>query len=211
MNTLGYIVEKWNLDIAGRQPIEIPNTGRGDLARLFGELGFLVGAEIGVEQGLFAEELCRGNPGGLVYGVDAWRAYSDYRDHVSQAKLDGFLEATKERLSDYNWRPIRRFSMDALDDFEDGSLDWVYIDANHELPFVINDIIGWSAKVRRGGIVSGHDYRENRRFDTRMHVVYAVNCYTRSYRIKPWFLLGTKDILPGEVRDTARSWFWVKR
>jgi len=210
VNTLGYIVEKWSLNIDARSPIEIPNTGRSDLARLFGELGFTIGVEIGVEQGLFAEELCQGNPNGLVYGVDAWQAYSDYRDHVSQAKLDGFFEDTLARLSSYNWRPIRGFSMDAVNNFRNGALDWVYIDANHELPFVLNDIIEWSKKIRRGGIIAGHDYRKSVRADTRNHVVYAVNCYTQSYRIKPWFLLGTKKMVPGEVRDTARSWFWVK-
>ena len=210
MSTLGYVLNKWDIDAEARSPIAIPNVGRNDLARLFGELEFSVGVEVGVEQGLFAEVLCQSNPDGRVYGVDSWQAYHGYRDHVSQDKLDGFLEATRERLKNYNWQPIRKFSMEAAEDFENGSLDWVYIDANHELPFIINDIIAWSKKVQKGGIVSGHDYRKSKRLDTRNHVTYAVDCYTQSYRIKPWFLLGRKGKLPDEVRDDARSWFWVR-
>ena len=86
----------------------------------------------------------------------------------------------------------------------------VYIDGNHTLPYVINDLIEWSKKVRVGGIVSGHDYRKSKRIITQNHVVYAVHCYTESYRINPWFLLGRKAQMEGEVRDDNRSWMWVK-
>ena len=48
--------------------------------------------------------------------------------------------------------------MDAVKDFADRSLDFVYIDANHEPQFVEEDIREWSKKVKVGGIVSGHDY-----------------------------------------------------
>ena len=109
-----------------------------------------------------------------------------------------------------NYRIIRKLSMEAVKEFEDGSLDFVYIDGNHTLPYVIRDIIEWARKVRVGGMVTGHDYRESVRLKSNNHVVHAVNCYTRSYRIQPWFLFGRKAKLPGEVRDNSRSWGWVK-
>jgi predicted O-methyltransferase YrrM len=40
----------------------------------------------------------------------------------------------------------------------DGSLDFVFIDANHEYECILEDIKLWTPKVRSGGIVSGHDY-----------------------------------------------------
>jgi len=161
--------------------------------------------------GLYSEVLCRENPQADIYGVDPWRAYRAYRDHVGQEKLDGFLETTKRRMAPYkNYTILREFSMNAAKHFEDGSLDFVYVDGNHTLPYVINDIIEWSKKVRVGGIVSGHDYRKSKRVVTQNHVVYAVYCYTQSYRIRPWFLLGRKAKIPGEVRDSNRSWVWVK-
>jgi len=37
-------------------------------------------------------------------------------------------------------------------------LDFVYIDANHNYEFVINDIRLALTKIKKGGIISGHDY-----------------------------------------------------
>lgn len=207
--TLDFICNHYHLDPAARTPIEIPNVGRDDLAHLFGQLGFTRGAEIGTEQGVYAEVLCKANPGVMLYCVDAWQTYKGYRDHVSQEKLDCFYETTQRRLTPYAVEFIRAFSMDAVKQFEDKSLDFVYIDANHELPFAMFDLLEWSKKVRPGGIVAGHDYYQSTRQDTKNHVVYAVDAYVRSYRIKPWFLLGTKAKVDGEVREKSRSWFWV--
>lgn len=211
MNTLEIIAGKYNLDLTQRSPIEIPNVGRNGLAVLFNELDFKVGVEVGTEQGLYAEVLCKSNPDALLYCIDPWKHYTGYRDHVNQEKLDNFYEITKERVAKYNCRLMREFSLDAVTTFGSGSIDFVYIDGNHELPFVMNDLIEWSKCVKIGGIVAGHDYRENKSLDTHNHVIHAVNAYTGAYRISPWFLLGTKAIVPGQARDRPRSWMWVKR
>jgi predicted O-methyltransferase YrrM len=42
--------------------------------------------------------------------------------------------------------------------FEDESIDWVFIDADHSYPSVRADIAAWAPKVRPGGLLSGHDY-----------------------------------------------------
>ena len=209
-DALDCIVGKYKIDLNKKSPIEIPDVGRDNLAHLFAELGYKRGVELGVERGAYTEVLCKANPHATIIGIDAWKAYKGYRDHVTQSKLDGFYQETLERMQKYNCFFLREYSMDALSNFKDEELDFVYIDANHEFPYVANDIIEWSKKVRNGGIVSGHDYRKSRRSNTRNHVVYVVDAYTLSYRIKPWFLLGSKAKIPGQVRDEARSWFWVK-
>lgn len=201
MDTLNYILQRFNIDLSvKRMPIDIPIT-RLDLARLFTELDFKVGAEIGVEQGEYTEALCRANPQAKIYGVDSWQSYSGYREHVSQDKLDRFYEETRERLKLYKYRPMRRFSMDAVQDFDDNSLDFVYIDANHDFQHVVNDLAEWSKKVRTGGIISGHDYRKTKN-NAPFHVVQAVQGFTDAYRISPWF------VLRGDHR--AASFMWVK-
>jgi hypothetical protein len=210
-DNIKFVLDKYGLEPVPRRPTVIPNVDRVDLARLFAELNFQAGAEIGVERALYSRVLCRENPQAAVYGIDPWQKYRDYREHVPQSKLDGFYREVQERMAPYpKFQPVRKFSMDALGDFEDGELDFVYIDGNHALPFVINDIIEWSKKVRIGGIVSGHDYRKSKRIISTNHVVYAVHCFTESYRLFPWFLLGRKAIIPGERRDDNRSWMWVK-
>lgn len=53
---------------------------------------------------------------------------------------------------------IRKTSLEAAKDFEDGSLDAVYIDAEHDEESVRADIRAWRPKIKRGGILSGHDF-----------------------------------------------------
>ena len=55
-------------------------------------------------------------------------------------------------------RKLKMKSVDALAHFPDGSLDFVYIDADHHYAFVSADIRAWKSKLRRGGILAGHDY-----------------------------------------------------
>lgn len=211
MNTLDYIINRYNLTINSHSYTEIPNAGRDNMAALFGDLGLRVGVEVGVEQGLYSEVLCQANPGLHLYCVDAWEAYKGYRDHVGEERLQNFYDLTQQRLAPYNATLIRKFSMDAVKDFDDESLDFVYIDANHELPWVMDDIYYWDKKVRPGGIISGHDYYQSKRMYTKCHVKYAVDAYVLAFRVKPWFIWGSQAKNPGEIRDTSRSWMWIKQ
>jgi hypothetical protein len=88
--------------------------------------------------------------------------------------------------------------MDAVRDIELESLDFVYIDGNHSFDYVMQDLIEWSKRVRRGGIVSGHDYYHFRNAG----VVEAVDVYTHCHGIKEWFLTNEQK---------SKSFFWVKR
>lgn len=210
MDTLAYIIDKYSLEIRPKGPTEIPNTGRDDLPELFRELGYNRGAEIGVQRGLYSEVLCEGLPGADLFFVDAWKAYRGYREKVTQAHMDRFWEEAQQRLQPYACTIIQAFSMEAVQQFEDASLDFVYIDANHMIPWVIDDICAWRKKVRSGGIVAGHDYYASKRINTIIHVTYAVHCVIQSYRIHPWFVVGLRRELPGRTRDPSRSWFWVR-
>ena len=172
---------------------------REKLAEYFAELGFKKGVEIGVEQGKFTEVLCK--TGLEVYAIDAWKSHRGYRDHVNQEKLDGFLEKTKERLSSYDCHVIKGFSMDIVKQFEDESLDFCYIDANHSFRYIAEDIYEWSKKVRKGGIVSGHDYSvvTDKHGLNACHVKYVVDAWVEAKEIE---LFTTKERTP--------SWFYIK-
>lgn len=211
MNTLDYILKKYSIGSDGKLPIEIPNTNRRSLARLFHELNFGVGVEVGTFRGKYLYILCQSNPQMKIYGVDSWRVYNDYPDLSEQKTFDLLYEQTKERLAHFsNCELIRESSMDAVKKFKDESLDFVYIDANHEDPYITEDIVEWSKKVKSGGIVSGHDYYRSKRKNRKFMVIEATHKYTKDNNIKPWFVLGLKVRIPGFVRDTCRSWFWVK-
>ncbi len=206
-NALDYLAKKYGLNLEQKPPIfiENPNKRYGRwyaLPEIFAVLGFKVGAEIGVEQGVYSARLCEKIPGLILYTVDPWKAYKDYREHVTQSKLDGFYESTKEKLAPYNCQIIRKFSMDAVEGFEDRSLDFVYIDGNHNFKNVANDIVEWEKKVKVGGIVSGHDFkRQKHKSKYICHVKDVVHAYTYAHGIRPWFVL---------KGDKSPSWFWVK-
>jgi hypothetical protein len=210
MNTLKFILEKYNIrfDSLTHMPIEIPNIGRDDLSALFCDLDYKTGVEIGVEQGKFSESLCKHNPGVKLSCIDPWEAYPGYRLNKSSEVVNNYYLEAKIRLAPYKCKLIKKFSLDAVKDFADRSLDFVYIDGNHNFQNCTNDIVEWTNKIKIGGILAGHDYVRHKR-PTGMHVVEVVNAYTDAYAIKPWFVLGSKEKKEGEVRDSERSFMWV--
>ena len=212
MDTLDYIIKKYGVDPEGKLPIEIPNAGKADLAKLLHELDFKIGVEVGVAEGKYSQKLCEANPQMKIYGVDAWKIYGNYADYSAQ-KLDSLYSQAKKQLAPFsNYEFIKEFSMDAVRKFEDNSLDFVYIDANHENPYITEDITEWSKKVKPGGIISGHDYfRYRGKNGNLFNVIEATQKYTKENNIKPWFVLGLSAKIPGLVRDPSRSWFWVKK
>ena len=52
-------------------------------------------------------------------------------------------------------------SWDAAKLYEDESLDFVFIDAEHDYKSVTKDIAAWRGKVRKGGLICGHDYSQD--------------------------------------------------
>lgn len=209
--TLDYILKKFNIvfDENTIMPIEIPSTSRYDLAKWLRELNFKAGVEVGVAAGDYSRVLCELNPQMQLWGVDAWKSYDGYTDYPQEA-LDAFYGEAKKRLRSFRKRYhiLKKFSVDAVCDFEDNSIDFVYIDANHIEPFISQDISLWSQKVRIGGIVAGHDYIK--RIKDPWVVKDAVDKYVEESGISPLFVLGLKGVTPGMVRENTRSWMWVK-
>lgn len=51
----------------------------------------------------------------------------------------------------------RMSTLEAAPLVKDGSLDFVFIDADHSYDGALADINAWTPKVRKGGMVAGHD------------------------------------------------------
>jgi hypothetical protein len=207
-----------NLEAKGNfNPIcfEIPDSSRDDLPDFFVEMGFNIGVEVGTREGEFAEKLCV--PGLKLFAVDPYDAYDDYnqtKDKNWQGTQNRIFDEAQKRLDPYDCTFIRRKSMDSLCLFKDEMLDFVYIDGNHTANYVLNDIVEWSKKVRKGGVISGHDYvymKNNKVGFEDMHVRQVVDFYVRLYNISPLIIIGSKDKKEGEKRDKVRSWMWIKK
>jgi predicted O-methyltransferase YrrM len=208
---LDWLVTHYGIDWKSNSPIEIPNVGRHTLAKWFKEWDFKQIAEIGVEKGEYSEVLCLANPNAKIFCVDSWIGYTNYKGSVRSRHFFEYETEARARLSKYRTQIVKGFSTDVVKQFQDGSLDAVYIDANHELAHVIADIFEWSKKVRKGGVIAGHDYTLERGKREPNDVVLAVNSYTTAYNISPWFILGAEERAEGQIRDQHRSWMWVKQ
>jgi hypothetical protein len=162
-----------------------------------------VGAEIGVLKGEFTEKFLQA--GLKIYAIDPWMGFSGQgRDQKLQETQNGYFAEAQRRLNNYpNCKIVRKTSMDALDDIPDSSLDFVYIDGDHNFRHVAEDIFEWSKKVRMGGIVSGHDYWNTPPFAKNVicQVKAVVDAYVKLYEIKNLI------ILEGEKYPT---WLWEK-
>lgn len=140
----------------------LPN--RDDLPKYFNSRG-LSGraAEIGVQDGVFSHKLLKSWSGSKLYLIDAWRHLQDYRDVANEehplANLQRYSR-TFQSVYQYGSRAtiIRELSDAAAELFVPGSLDWVYIDADHSYEGVKKDLQSWFPKVRPGGVLSGHDF-----------------------------------------------------
>lgn len=206
-DTLTYIMDKWDLDINQEMPIEIPETNRTILTKLFCELGYREGAEIGTLGGHYARDLKRQNPDLILYCVDPWKIY-DGIQYFTQEKLTQAYNLAVHKMKDFkDVHFIKKTSMDAVKDFNDNSLDFVHIDAHHEFPYVAEDIFYWSKKVKAGGIVSGHDYHKEGQGQPETWICgvrEAVEEYTEEHNIYPWFVMDDCTL------DRCGSFFWVK-
>jgi cephalosporin hydroxylase len=50
-------------------------------------------------------------------------------------------------------------------EFKDASLDFVYLDGDHQTDAVVADIDAWKPKIRKGGILAGHDINMKNVYD----------------------------------------------
>lgn len=199
-DTLNYILKKFDV-VGQKSPIFVKRSRWKDLVDLVTDFKFSLGAEVGVERGLFSKRICRLNPQLKLYGIDCWKVIDGYRNHVPQEKLDAFYKETQERMGSFNYQIIRDWSLSAVNKFADESLDFVFIDAAHDYQNVKADIIAWARKVKPGGIVAGHDYIDQ------MHgveygVIKAISEYVSENKIEHLFILN---------EEKSPSWFFVKK
>jgi len=155
-------------------------TTRDDIGLVLNEMGLTGhGVEVGVAFGENAEVILSKSNIDL-WLVDAW-------DYVPNENPKGYADAIKDWKGcfEYCIKKLEKFgsrvifqkisSFDASQGWEDNTLDFVYIDANHMSPYIDNDLNYWFKKVKKGGIFGGHDYHLVEREDYKCDVKTAVD------------------------------------
>jgi len=112
-------------------------------------------AEIGICEGHTAAEILHKNELLAYYMVDPWiwKNFSDLGFTGETAYQQIVKEFTEPCI-----KIMRMASLEASKLIPDNSLDFVFIDAAHEYKHICQDMSLWWPKVRKGGILSGHDY-----------------------------------------------------
>jgi hypothetical protein len=119
-------------------------------------------AEIGVFQGRLSKRLRVVFPECDLFLIDPWKLL-DLSEEASPISLDpaayeeAYTSVQNAFATDHKVHILRLLSQEAAP-VVPSDLDFVFIDGNHSYASVKTDLSLWAPKVRKGGIIAGHDY-----------------------------------------------------
>ena len=118
-------------------------------------------AEVGVYRGFFSKHNLRDWTGSYTM-IDFWNARPN-------ETIDNFMSPADMRIAEANVAPYRHrvslvqaLSLEAATRYAHAHFDWLYIDALHTYEAVLADLRAWWPKLRKGGLMSGDDYGDDR-------------------------------------------------
>jgi len=128
-----------------------------------------VGAEIGIQRGRMTMKVLNRIPSiKKYYAIDPWLWYPSYKEGVNERNqkrwnqdvMDEYFNEFKRNISSWENKVkiLRMLSNQAHVHIPNGSLDFCFIDGNHSYEFVKEDIQLYLPKVKKGGLLGGHDY-----------------------------------------------------
>jgi predicted O-methyltransferase YrrM len=155
----------------------------------------LVGLEIGCSLGVTTKHLLSNLPNLKLYGIDPYISYVDWNGGSdTNEDQENYLEIFIESIEPYKNRHYlyRDLSDNVMDEFEDDSLDFIFIDGLHTYEQVLKDCRNYYSKVKSGGIFSGHDYR----------VISGVNKAVNEF---------SSEVSINQIYETQNDvWYWFK-
>lgn len=125
-----------------------------------------VGSWMGRSTACMGEFIKNSNKNVKFYAVDTFEGdtFEEQKRIVAELKEQNssLFEVFKNNLEQCGVNeyviPIQSTSLEAANQFEDNSLDFVHIDASHLYEDAIEDIRAWYPKVKPGGLITGDDY-----------------------------------------------------
>ena len=121
-----------------------------------------IGAEIGVAKGGFSASLLKLATPTKLHLIDPWKQYEPFTKMTTQEQIDrvaeGVLKLFEKEIAAGTVVIHRAMSTEAMAEFPDGYLDWIYVDGDHQYEFAKQDLELAMKKVKPGGVITGDDY-----------------------------------------------------
>lgn len=91
------------------------------------------------------------------YCIDTFEGSVEHQTNPELPHLYDIFKSNMKPVEGY-YKELRMSSMEAVKKFENESVDFVFIDGSHEYEDIKDDINHWLPKVKKGGVLAGHDY-----------------------------------------------------
>jgi hypothetical protein len=161
---------------------------REHLSFLLNHLGLCgTGVEVGVQAGVFSAVWAQLWEGQRLCLVDPWRYIPGYADvaKVRDSAHESLYEHVLQLFGDSSKvQVMRTTSLEAVTEFEDESLDWVYLDADHSYLAMRAELEAWYPKLRGGAMFAGHDFVDGKLAEGDFGVKSAVEEFARTHGLK---------------------------
>lgn len=117
------------------------------------------GAWLGKSSAYLCDLVSERRPDINIYIVDSWQGSEDELTSTHKlATTHNIYELFLENMGNRKFTPIKAMSVDAAKQFNDNSLDVIFIDMCHTYECVKSDLDAWFPKLKSTGIMAGHDY-----------------------------------------------------
>jgi hypothetical protein len=117
----------------------------------------LIMAEVGCYAGESTKMFLESGKITLLYAIDIWEDEMDNFKKIQPSHDFSVVEKTfDESMEKFNIKKLKMYFSEALESLP--TLDFIYIDANHDYEFVKDDITNALKKIKKNGLISGHDY-----------------------------------------------------
>ena len=178
---------------------------RNKLGRVINLLNLTgIGIEIGVKRGDFSSILLNNSSLSKIILLDNWKYNEDYMDiaNVSQKMQDYYYKLVCDRFKHEKRIIIMKDDAQTVyKEFEDEYFEFIYHDANHCYLFVKQQLEAWYPKLRKGGIMAGHDYfNGNYKELGEFGVKQAVDEFVEKYKLS----------LNLTSEEQGKSWWFLK-
>jgi len=155
------------------QPVAASRTRQDEIIANIKAMGNrpVIGVEVGVWSGETAASVMAECENVTLHLVDRYRPPAEGDSHYDSGSVfaradQEFFDKGKQQMLSKLGRYLmtgramlhESASLDAVREFDDESVDYVFVDADHSYAGCLADLKAWWPKVKPGGFIAGHDY-----------------------------------------------------